>query len=54
LLWIADGICGAVRQHLLGEDDSPFKRLQEGDNLGELVFLAEAPTPKLRKSRLPS
>jgi hypothetical protein len=54
LLWIADGICGAVGQHFLAEDDKPYNRLQAAGNIGELVYLAEPQGPKLRKSRLPS
>ena len=54
LLWIADGICGAVRQHLLAEDDTPLNRLQAAGNVGELIYLTEPQAPKLRKSRLPS
>lgn len=54
LLWIADGICGAVGQHLLAEDDPPLIRLQAGGNVGELIYLSEPQAPRLRKSRLPS
>ena len=40
LLWLADGICGAVRQHLLRIDDVPLNSLREAGVLGELDYIS--------------
>lgn len=36
LLWIADAICGAVKQYVLGEDPQPYDRLCSKGVIGEL------------------
>jgi hypothetical protein len=40
LIWLADGICGATRQHLLQLDDSPFNELQQAGVIGELIYIS--------------
>lgn len=39
LLWLADGVCGAVREHLVGSHDAPyFGRLVANGVLASLVY----------------
>lgn len=38
VLWIADAICGVVKEYLLGEDTEPFKQLRAGGVLDELRY----------------
>ncbi len=38
LLWIADAICGAVKEYLLGEDVTSFERLRSAHVLGDLRY----------------
>ena len=38
LLWIADAICGSVKQYLLGEDAGPFERLRAAGVIGDLRY----------------
>lgn len=40
LLWLADGICGAVRQHLLQIDDSPLNALRDTSVIGQLDYIS--------------
>lgn len=40
LLWLADGICGAVRQHLLQIDDSPLNALRDASVIGQLDYIS--------------
>lgn len=35
LLWIADAICGVMKEYLLGEDTAPYERLRNGGVLGD-------------------
>lgn len=38
LLWVADAVCGAVKQYLLGEDDQPFERLAAARAVEEIRY----------------
>lgn len=38
LLWVADAVCGAVKEHLLGVNDVPLQRLQAAAVLGDLRY----------------
>lgn len=38
LLWIADAICGAIKEYLLEEATAPFVRLHAAGVLGELRY----------------
>jgi hypothetical protein len=40
LLWLADGICGAVRQHLLQIDDSSFDALRHAGVIDRLHYIS--------------
>jgi hypothetical protein len=40
LLWLADGICGVVRQHLLQSDESAFQELKAGGVIDELIYIS--------------
>ena len=42
LLWLADGICGAVRQHLLKTDDWAFDALHEAGVVDRLHYITSA------------
>jgi hypothetical protein len=54
-LWLADGVCGAVRGFLLGDNDTAhYDRLSDAGVIGELIYISDNPDPQMRKSRLPS
>ena len=40
LLWLADGICGAVREHLLQIDDQPFQALRGAGVIDQLIYIS--------------
>lgn len=42
LLWLADGICGAVRQHLLQIDDGPLEALRAAGVVDDLKYIGSA------------
>lgn len=52
-LWLADGVCGAVREYLLGKDRQPLQQLQRTRVVGELHYLAPSRGQEMRKPRLP-
>lgn len=39
LLWLADGICGAVREHLLQTDESAFRELKAAGVIDDLIYI---------------
>jgi hypothetical protein len=45
MLWIADAICGVIKEYLLGEDTAPLERLQTEYVLGDLRY-RRAPGPE--------
>ena len=54
-LWLADGVCGAVRGFLLGDaDQCHYDRLCQARVIGDPIYINEALVPNMRKSRLPS
>jgi hypothetical protein len=38
LLWLADGICGAVREHLIRADDMPIEALRQAGVIDQLDY----------------
>lgn len=38
LLWLADALCGVVKEYLLGEDSAAFDRLRSARVLGDLRY----------------
>jgi len=42
LLWLADGICGAVRQHLLRTGDATFQDLRKAGVIDELIYISSS------------
>jgi len=40
LLWLADCICGTVREHLLGIDDRPFEQLRAAGVIDQLIYIS--------------
>jgi hypothetical protein len=46
LLWIADAVCGAVKEHLLAEDRRSFARLSESKAIGPLLYRATPSGPR--------
>ncbi len=48
LLWLADAVCGAVREYLLQTAEMTyFEQLQANGTLGELIYIGpDEPTPK--------
>jgi hypothetical protein len=40
LLWLADGICGAVREHLLQTDNEPFDSLRKAGVIDQLDYMS--------------
>jgi hypothetical protein len=44
LLWIADALCGVIKEYLLGQDTSLLERLQAEHVLGDLRY-RHAPNP---------
>jgi hypothetical protein len=40
LLWLADCICGAVREHLLQIDDQPFQELHSAGVIDQLIYIS--------------
>lgn len=44
LLWVADAVCGVVKQYLLGDDASAFGQLQAASVLTEMLY--RKPDPK--------
>lgn len=54
-LWLADGVCGAVRGFLLADtDQAHYDRLCHAGVIDDLIYINDAPPPDMRKSRLPS
>jgi len=41
LIWMADAVCGAVREHLLRESDAHIEALQSCGAIGKLIFRQE-------------
>lgn len=46
LLWIADAVCGVVKEYLLAEDPHSFERLSESKAIGPLLYRAAPSVPK--------
>ncbi len=40
LLWLADGVCGAVREHLLQVNDEPLNALRAAGVIGQLDYVS--------------
>lgn len=38
LLWVADAICGVMKEYLLGEDTAPYELLRDGGVLGGPLY----------------
>ncbi len=38
ILWIADAVCGVVKEYLLGDDTTAFERLQAGAVIKQILF----------------
>lgn len=39
LLWVADAICGAIKEHLMLEGDGPLDQLRASGSVGDLIYL---------------
>jgi|GEM_PF-1138212 len=43
ILWIADAVCGAIKDHLTGDDPQWFNRLQSSGVISQLTYGANQP-----------
>jgi len=39
LLWLADAVCGSIREYLMGENSSSFEQLRELGVVTEPIYI---------------